>query len=383
MRNIVYILGFITFFSSAQLFAISTPLESKKIHTEILAGTGETFDDNVTLVKSNEKQDFITELSAGLRLSYEGERNTGGIQFEDFQQLFSSHHEFNNNAQKANASWETEITKMSSLKFTDDFSHGEEPRSFEDEFGRSRGRYSTSRNNSDLFYSHELSKRFTFNVGYGNQFNLFSRSDLRDSMRNIAKVSLDWGLNSESTLSWIYQYANYQFASSDTLGADSANSNGLGLGLKQYLSKQLYMNLGGGMDIIHNFSNDNLLRPYAEFGLTSEPDERTKIKLLSFEWRSQANPYQTSIFESWRVSGGITRELRKRLKGSLTGFFGSGEYKELDIHDYLYGTKAELVFEVRPELFLSLSYGFSITSSNQDSRDYSKNVTNLKLSYSI
>lgn len=373
----------LTLLFSVKAFAIATPLDSKKVDVEILTSAGESFDDNVTYVSEGEKEDFVTSLTAGLRTSYAGQRHQGFFQLEDEQLLFARHSEFNNNAQRAKMEWNADLSKDQTLEITDDFSHAEEPRSFEEEFSRTRGRYSTSRNTLDLTWRKEWSKRFASSAGYGNQFFIFSDAIQRDALRNRVSLSADWIASSANIFSLVYQYINHQFFRSSAQSADSASTNGLGLNLKHYLSRSLYADLGGGADLIHNFGNDNLLRPYAQFSLTQEPDARTRIKLLGFEWRSQTNAYQGSVFESWQVTAGINRELQKRLTGSLAAFFGSGEFRELDIRDNLYGVRSSLDYEIREDLILSLSYNLSLTDSSQSSRDYTKNVTNLKLSYSI
>ncbi len=83
------------------------------------------------------------------------------------------------------------------------------------------------------------------------------------------------------------------------------------------------------------------------------------------------------MFNSWRLSGGVSRQLLKRLTGSASAFYGRGEFASFKIKDNYVGANAVLAIELTKNVRATLGYTYSETASTIGIRDYRKNVISL------
>lgn len=358
------------------------PFNSEKLDVKVVTGVAETYDDNITSSESNEKSDFITEIRAGIEGEYKTKRQELKFNAASIQELFARESDFNNNAQEAAFDYRLILSPESKLRILDSLDHFEEAQSFEDSLGRTDGRYSRTRNVLGFDYERELNSRLAVKAGYRNTFNFLSRSDLRDSFSNKANLNVRLMLSSATSLEALYEFIHQQFRSSASLPATSGFMNTIGLKLVHFITKKFSVSGESGLHFIENFNNDDIVRPYFTLDLDHDLDERTKLNLLKIEKRYQMSAFQSEVVDTWRVSGGIERELTDRLKGYAQGFYANADH-ENTFTDNLFGFQLGVRYELTEQASLETSYRYIYLSSSEDTRDYLKNTAQIKLNYTF
>ncbi|OQX79325.1 MAG: hypothetical protein B6D56_07335 [Candidatus Omnitrophica bacterium 4484_70.1] len=343
----------------------------QRLESGFWIATTEVYDDNITFIKDKKKEDFITKVNLGLDLKYEGKTQAfvvgGGIT----QQIFARYHNYNNTSQHLSLNFYKEFSPYSQLRLTDSFAHTYEPRSFEEAFGRTGGRYSYYRNKFNLIYIRDISKYLNIRAIFANEINEVSRQGLRDSTLNQAGFNLNYFWSPSIILKF-----NYSFFLRDFTPGEGASTHSIVLGLRNYLSSQLYFDFRGGMEVIESFNDKNYIRPLIQALVTGDIDENTRVK-LAFTKKYYTNAYTEDLFNYWRVSAFLTRRLLKRLRGSLLGFYGEGRYVAIGIRDKLNGVTFTFTFDVGRDIKANFSYTNSRVDSTDIGREYIKNTVGL------
>lgn len=357
------------------------PFESKKLDVAIEASAGETFDDNVTFTKTDKKWDMVSELAVGLKANYEGRKHLLDLKGGTVQQIFARESDFNNNAQNADLKYQYLMTDRDTFRFKNNFRHYEEARSFDDQFGSTNGRYSRIRNRADLEYMRLFSSQWSGTLKYGNEFNLLSRADLRDSMINKGGFNIDYARSSATVYSLIYELLHHAFEETTTTSSASATVNSLAGGIKHYLKKRLFVEGKGGLDLISDFASDFIVKPLFSVSLNLDLDEKTQIQFFKYETRSTTSSYQSSVFTNHQISIGGFRRISERLSVYGTGFYGHGTFNTTDVKDNFFGANANLSYDLTEDLKATLSYNFNLVDSTDSGREYARNMTMIKLAY--
>lgn len=338
---------------------------------KITTSVTETYDDNITYASANAKEDYITNLLLGADLVYEGKNNSsvfsGNLNYENFADNAS----FNNLAQDFSAIYRQELSKFDRFSVKNTFVHAEEPRSFEDEFGRTSGRYAYFRNIITAGYSRDVSKNMAINADYTNEIDTYSRSDLSDAYLNAIGLGAEYAISSQTIL-----LAGYNFSMRKFDPGTSAFTNALNAGIKQYFTPQLSLEGKAGIDFIRSYDKKNYTRPLFILSLVDEVDAATKFN-LSFKKEYFNNAYSQDLFNQWRISAGLNRQLLARLSTNISAFYGNGEYVESGTSDDLRGINCGFSYDLRHNMKLNLSYAYSETDSNVSTREYKKNAVNL------
>ncbi len=368
-------------FSQAKPAWAFHPLESKKLDVKIDASAGETFDDNVTFVKSSKKWDLITELAAGLHATYEGRRHLLDLKAGTVEHIFARETSFNNNSQNVDLDYRYLLTDRDTLRLKDKFKNYEDPRSFDEQFGRTNGRYRRILNSADLEYLRQFNEQWAGTLRYGNDINLLSRSDLRDSYTHRAGFDIKYAASTATIYSLVYEFLRQSFERTDSVPSNAASVNSLGLGLKRYVSKRVFFEGIGGIDLISDFASKILLKPRIMGSLNLDLDEKTQLQFLKYEMRSSPSTYQSSIFTNQRISTAVQRQVSERLNMTAGAFYGHGEFESSNVKDNFFGANAVLNYELTKNLKLSLSYTFNLVDSNNVFREYAKNTAMAKVAY--
>lgn len=360
------------------------PFGSKELEAKVLVDAAEVYDSNITFTPSEEIDDLITELTGGLEVDYEARKHRLSVLGQVRQQIFAENSSFNNNAQFGDVDYRYDLTERDRIKFTDKFSHAEEPRSFDEQLGGDNGRFSRVQNSSMLEYSRDISKKLSLAGRYGNGFTLLSRSDLRDSVQNRVGIDGNYFLSSATMVSLFYQFLHRHFSGGSNTGAENNANNAaiheFAAGIRRYFTRQLFGDMRGGLGIVDDFGRQTLLKPIFSASLNNDVDERTQLKLLGFEWRTTTSSFENSVFNSWRLSAGIKHDLTKKLSGELGGFFGMGEYETTEEEETLFGAAIQLIYEVSDNWQVSGGYTLTIRDSTPSTQDYTKNLAFVKLS---
>ena len=336
-------------------------------------GVSETYDDNVAYTKINKVKDYITRPWVGFNASYDNKTTTFTASGNYYHEFYANKHGFDNNGGNFTGSVNSELSKFDRISVSDSFSITEEPRSFEDVFGFTGGQYSSTRNRVDLGYARDISEHFGASLRYSNEINTYSRTSIPKSYYNTAGVEGAYIVSSD--LSFI---GAYDFTARDFSPGSNARVNTLSGGLRKYITKQLYFDGMGGVDFIDSFSGRKYTKPMALVSLSDDISDRTSAT-LSFRDRFDTVSYSQDLFDQWQVSAGLTHELFQKLKGTLSAFYGHGEYVSTFVKTNLIGSSAGLSYDINDHWKATADYSYSHETANFPLGGYLKNRVTLGL----
>jgi len=326
----------------------------------------EIYDDNITYSSDNKKSDTISNLGLGIELNYEGKTSTLNMLANLNQQFYSQNSGFNYLAEDFAGTYTKEFTRHDRIELSDTYVHSDEPRSFEDELGRTSGRYAYSRNRFDLAYTKDITKQFTMIFSFLNEIVNYSSAALTDNYMNQGGIEADYALSSKDIVLLNYQYSARKFKSSNDIKMHRFSG-----GLRHYFTNQLYFDARGGQDYVSNEGTDSNGQ-YISTALTSELDKTTTLSILYLK-QLNSTSYTQEIFKSWRTSASLTKRLFKRLRTELSCYYGEGDYTQSDIKDTLKGANIGFVYDVSERISFDVNYTFTDLKSNISSREYTKN----------
>jgi len=335
---------------------------------DINSSVSTSYDDNITFVKDDKISDNVTNLKVGLGAKQEGKTYQLNIEGSITQKLFAKDSSFNNNSQDINVKFQKEFSKYDRVSMTNKFVHAENPRNFEDDFGRTPGRYSYYRNTFNTAYTRDLSKYVSVEGRYRNRIYNASREDIRDSLDHRVGFDVNYLKSSATTF-----LLGYDFITRHIDGSDSSNVHTLSTGFKHFLTKQLYMDTRTGVSFVETTDGSNTSKPNIIVVLTNDFSE-TDSASLSYRQTSRPSSYQADIFDSWRVAVNLKRQLLERLGMTVSIFFGEGEFEARSINDTKIGVSTRVNYDVRKDMVAFLAYTYSEVDSNIDTRSYDRNL---------
>ncbi len=332
------------------------------------ATANEIFDDNITSSKADKRSDFITRMIFGLGGQYEGKTSAVKVRGRINQDFFAHHHEFTNTAEDVTVDWRSDWSRFDHIAVKNVFSHSDEARSFDEAFGRAGGRFGYYKNRASVEYANDVSKQLTLRARYTHELNEIGDKTITDSMVNRAAVEGVYDLT--SALMFLPSYAFGQ-RSFDPGG--NVRSHTIAGALRRYLTNQLYVESKLGTDFFSSAEGTNYVKPLIALSLSDNLDENTRT-MLSFTKGYDTTSYSQNIFRSWRFSGALTRQLLKRLSGSVAGFYGKGTYVASDIRDELWGGSVGVSYDITRNVKGQVGYRHASVDSTQSGRGYGKNT---------
>lgn len=337
----------------------------------VKAGATGTYDSNITFVNTNVKDDFITRLNIGAEYAYEGKTRQFKLGGNIYENIFLSNHIFNNTAEDLNFDLKNEFSKADRMTLSESFSNSQEPRSFEDAFGRTQGRYSIYQNAVSVDYSRDLTEQFGSRVFYANQVSFFSRKDLLDSWLNDAGLEAFYSFSSSTMVLVRYEFFMRTFEN----GLD-ASTHGMSAGVRQYFTKKLYFDGFAGVDRIRSFDNQYFTKPSLTGTLTHELSRTTQFKVSATK-RYDTTTYTQSLFDQGRVSMSLSHDFTPKISGAANAFYGEGKYLSEGRTDKTRGVGVSASYEIKHDIRANVNYSYSSTDSNIDSGDYKKHTVTV------
>jgi opacity protein-like surface antigen len=331
-----------------------------------------SYDDNVTFAYTNVTADVSQSLLAGLDLKLEGSRNKFLAQADVLHNLYMNNSSFNNMGVVFRASDLLELSSRMHLNFLDNYERSEEPRSFDDAFGRNNGRYRTDKNNFYLGFELDVSSQMLLEWTYRNEFIGYSRDDLDNSFLNQAGGRVQYAIDDAN---WVG--LGYEFALRDFSSGTNITNNSLAVDFGHYFTKQLQLVLKVGEDFIDQDTFGRSQQTRYEASLLNDLDETTHAS-LRYRRGLNSSAYSKDLFDSYQVSASLSRELTRRITVSGAGFYGQGEYQQSNIHDELLGVGAGINYALSQHLKIGLNYSYSETVSNQNVRSYRRNFVSVQ-----
>jgi len=333
---------------------------------KVTAGLTEAYDDNVAYTSANEKDDFVTNARVGLSAVYEGKTDALNFNGNITHHKYADNSDYDNTSEDFTLTAQKEFSPYERASLSNSFTHAEDPSSFEDEFGRTSGRYSYNRNRFNIAFSKDFTKEFTLTGRYFNDVDTYSRSDLSDSMQHRIGFEGDYILSSRTILMAMYDYSHRKFDP-----GTSASINGLTAGARQYFTEHTFADAGIGYDFIHSFNKEDYTKPHFTLRLTDEFDAATRLS-ATYDKRYYTNSSTEDLFDYWQASLNFSRQLSQRLGFNASGFYGKGKYISYGIRDKLKGIFAGFSYDIIRNVKGAFSYSYSKTTSNDITREYEK-----------
>lgn len=331
----------------------------------------ENYDDNVTYKKDNAKRDFITKVDLGLEALYEGKTSQCQLKGNIQQNIFMDNSDFNNMALDLGGKFSHELSKRDRFSFSDTFRRYEDPRSFQDAFGSTAGRYRTQNNVFSTAYERDISSQFGILVRYKNAASWYSRTDLESSVLNTVGVEMDYYRS--STLSF---YGAYDYLVRDFEHGSRATTNELGAGTRFNFTPQLSLDANAGIDFIDSYDGTSYKKPFYKLTLSDLVDENTR-PVVSFTKSYSTTSYAKDVFSSWQILIGLVKQLSKRLGINGSVFYGEGEYSSSGNKDKFQGANIGLTYDIKDNVLGTITYAHSQVASNVFTREYTKNVVSV------
>jgi hypothetical protein len=331
----------------------------------------ESYDDNITFAPNNEKADSVTRFGYGIVSALEGKKSnlsfSGNINYD----LFARYNNYDNFSQSVSVGGDYEISPYSRVNFSDSFNHAQEPRSLDDAFGSNNGRYSYYQNGFTAAYYRDLSAHLVWGINYNNGLYTYTRDDLSDSYTNGGGTSLEYIFSSRTAASIYYDFLRRDFDPGTSSSTHSAT-----MGFRHNITEQLTFNGKVGANFLDSYGNKRYAKPSFSLSLDQALSDRMNAG-LSFSKNYSTTSYSQDIFNSWRLSARISRQLLAKLRVNASAFYGRGRYEESNIKDSLYGGEGGLGYEWSDNTTLSLNYNHSRTASNRPSREYTRNNVSM------
>ena len=333
------------------------------------------YDDNVTYSSQNELDDMINKLSIGADWELTGKTRQLTLSGDLKQDLFIDHDDFDNTSGSFVVDFQTDLSPHDRLFLNDDFSVSEDPRNFEDEFGRTTGRYRTLRNTASANYEHDFSSQWSLRSFYKNTVHDASTDTVRDSMLHNAGIDIIRAWSTRLSFLAGYEFLNRSFDS----GPDSY-THGAAIGTRYSITEFLVFEARGGVDFIESFTGRDSEKPFVTASLTQALDKLSSFT-LRFSKRYDTTTFSTDLFDQWRISGTYQRQLMKRWTMGLNGFVGEGKYAGTSRTDDLYGAGGHVGYDLSDNARIILGYRFAETNSTNNTSDYVKNTVTASLDY--
>ena len=342
-----------------------------------VASLSEVYDDNITYSNHNRISDFITQSLLGVSANYAGKTANftfvGALRYD----VFAENPSFDNLSENFVLNAKKDLSQYDSLSFSNSFNHAQEPRSFEDEFGRTNGRYSYYYNNTTTAYSRDLSQNLSFDLHETHELLVYSRNNISDAYLDKIGSAWHYAYNPETVALLSYDYSLSHFDPGTSMSEHTVT-----IGARRYLTNQFYVEGDSGVDIFTSFAKRSYVEPLFSVTLNDTVDNVT-VAGLNFTKEYSPNLYSEDVLDAWRISANIQRQLFARLAGNMNFFWGQGTYITSKTKDDLIGAKVGLAYDLSPKVQLLVDYSYSHVSSNIDSREYYRNSTRLGVKVSF
>lgn len=113
--------------------------EIKGIELTPSLGLSQAYDDNITFLKDDKEDDFITAISAGLKAKREALTYSWALSADLTHEFFAENNKFDKTSEDVSFSFSKELSKHDKVSLSESFFHGYEPKSLAETFGRTWG----------------------------------------------------------------------------------------------------------------------------------------------------------------------------------------------------------------------------------------------------
>lgn len=327
----------------------------------------EEYTDNLTFAGRGEDKvgKFLTNLSLMFDARYTGKRRTYDVTANLSRSFDDDNLDSLRNAENLYLGFTHRFSEYSIIGISDSFHHSKYPVEWEEQFGRFRTDYETYSNRFGVDYARDLSEHFRIRVNYGNNI-YWAEGFEGDSVENNAGLGLSYIYSAATSGSLSYSYSTRRYKDDGT-----ADINSISVGLKKYITQRLYVDGNVGFSFVSPTEGGDSTTATYGFNITDEIDEKT-IARLSFK-RGVNTTFEGDVFTSWQASASLDRDLMENLKGSVSCFYGEGEYEVADTKDTFIGASGRVNYIFGRHLTGNLGYSYSNLDSATEEREYTVN----------
>jgi hypothetical protein len=318
--------------------------QAENDHLDVRAQLTTSYDDNVTFAHTNQKRDFLESVLLGIDLKADSSRNRLLGQLDLTRNFYFDNSSFDNTAVGLRLRDDFEVSQRLRLNATDDFTSAEAPNSFDDEFGRTNGRYRTDKNELGLGADYDLSSHTLFQWTYGHEYTGYSRRDLSDTDMHRTGGRIQYAFDEANRIGAGYDYSHRFFATGNEI-VDHTVYGDYG----HNFTRQLSLNLKAGEDFIDSERTGNAQNVRYEASLTNDVNATTR-GVLKYTRGLSSYANSENLFDSYRLSLTFGRELTQRMVVYGSGFYGVGEYQQTRIKDKLSGIGIGLNYSFSDEV---------------------------------
>ncbi len=334
----------------------------------IRGGVSEMYDDNIAQTETDRIDDFITNLRLGLEFRHEGARHSISLTGNAVQQLYLENSNFNRNSQDLALDYRGDLTRFDRVHAINTYTHSFEPVNFDQAFTTDQGRYERHRNIFDFNYSRDMGSRITVNGRYNNEIIKTDNPLLDDLYIHRPGVQIDYSLGTANVISVFYSYIHI-----NTEEHESAHVHRTGLGHRYYFTRQLYIENRGGQDYILTLDDLKYTRPFIQSALVGNIDEGFIVR-FNFEKHTIMSEHNREIFDTWRISGNLEKQILRSVWMTLLGFYGKGEYVPSGTRNSFIGITTALIYRHRENTEGTVRYTMARANSSQAGTGYERNI---------
>ncbi len=399
-KRIVGLTIFFLMITSADAYEFP-PYRGLKV--KLIGNIVENYTNNVTYASDNENriEDYRTMVKLGLDFQYTGKKHFYRFSGMAHRQIFEESSDNLNKSENFDMIFINEFTKYDKITLQNTYRHTMEPgritgdfdlascidsyenfplsssdiellcSEFNEQFGRFSGVFDSYSNDFSIKYYKGVSDILNFAVKYNYVKNGSSAEGTNDSDRNKFGLLLNYHYSQTTSYALSYNYVLSNYEKGNDISTKKINA-----GVTQYITKGT--SFTGSIGKIFVSSGRDSIE--IKGGISVGVDEKTSAN-ISYSQGIRITNNTNDTFKNWRLSGTLIKAMLKDLNGSLSVFYGKGEYSETDVIDTLQGASINLSYVYwegmrGSKLGMNIGYSYSNTDSTVESREYTKNSIN-------
>ena len=309
---------------------------------------------------------------------YEGKNNTLGVAGNIYHEAFAENSNLDYTSQDIALNFKRELSQYDRISLNNVFTNTTVPlfsegSTFYTNQQGSEGRIPYYKNRFAIDYDRDVFRQLTVKIKYANDVDAFETNTLLDSFVNKVGFETNYLLSATTIFLFTYDFSNRQFED----GKD-ASINTIAQGVRQYITKQLYFDIGGGLDFINSYEEDKFIEPIVLSALTYDMSENTQLRLLSNK-KDDTDPFSQEVYNSWITSLSFTRQVSERLGCNLSISYTDSESITANFEQKTLGASSAFIYDINKNLKGSLSYTHSQSETNFETSGYTKNAVSLGL----
>ncbi|MHA2039933.1 MAG: hypothetical protein ACW98X_26250 [Promethearchaeota archaeon] len=369
---------FLLTIASANAYVIEVP-PYYGLNVKFNGTVTESYNNNITFAEDEENkiEDFVTNMTLGLNMQYEGKKRFLRLAGRINRQIRTRSRDVLNSYENASIDFQNQFSNYDTIHLGDTYSHTQVPGSFEEEFGRIKGRFEFYSNSFNINYDRDITEHVKIVTRYSYGLNWSSQEGTKDSTRNHLGFNINYKLSASTDFLLSYAYATGKFE-----GGGDISTNSFSTGIRRYITKRLYFN--GSIGNTFSSMADSV---FIKGELNSEIDKKTEAKLL-YSRGIEISSYREDLFRNWRMTFSLARRLLEDFNSSLSAFYGKGKFVTEDFTDRLMGANIMLTYNFwegkkGQRINGRVGYIYSKLDSTYENRDYQRSVVDFGLTVQI